>query len=278
MRNIWTIARMTFRETIRKRIVLTGATLGEAFFIAFTVGFRIIYVDIITDASIPRVVVTEMTNTLLLAGLYAVAFLSIAMGALLGADTLAGEIASGTIQTLVSKPARRLEVVLGKWLGFAVLLFFYSLLMSGGTILSVWLQSRYTPPNMLKGLSLIYLESLLIMTIALFCSSFLSGLASGGTVFGLWGLAFIGGWVEQIGAMVKNEAAVQVGIVISLIIPSEALWRRASFEMQSPMPVGMVSSPFVTISIPSPLMVAYAGIYLILVLLYVVSVFQRRDL
>lgn len=277
MKNIWTIARMTFRETIRKRVVLTGATLGEAFFIAFTVGFRVIYINLNKD--LPSVAIVEITNTLLLAGLYGVAFLSIAMGALLGADTLAGEIASGTIQTLVSKPARRLEVVLGKWLGFAILLFFYSLLMSGGTILSVWLQSRYAPPNVLKGLSLIYLESLLIMTISLFCSSFLSGLASGGTVFGLWGLAFIGGWVEQIGATVKNETAVQVGVVISLIIPSEALWRRASFEMQSPVSAaGMGISPFATISVPSLLMVAYAGIYLILVLLYAVSVFQRRDL
>ncbi|NOH04704.1 MAG: ABC transporter permease [Chloroflexi bacterium] len=166
----------------------------------------------------------------MLAGLYAATFLSAAMGALLGADTLSGEIISGTIQTIVSKPVRRSDVVLGKWLGFAILLAVYSLLMSGGTVLSVWLQSGYAPRNVLQGLSLIYLEALLIMTIALSCSSFLSGLATGGVVFGLYGLSFIGGWVEQIGSYLQNETAIRVGIVTSLIIPSESLWRRAAFR------------------------------------------------
>jgi hypothetical protein len=58
-----------------------------------------------------------MSNFLLLAGLYAVAFLSVAMGALLSADTLAGEISSGTIQTIVTKPLRRSDVVLGQMAG-----------------------------------------------------------------------------------------------------------------------------------------------------------------
>ena len=126
----------------------------------------------------------EEYNFLLLAGLYAVTFLSIAMGALLAADTLAGEISSGTIQTIVTKPIRRSDVVFGKWLGFAVLLGLYFLLMSGGTVLSVWLQSGYAPSNLLVGSALIYLEALLIMTISLACSSAMLG--SGDRRRGIW--------------------------------------------------------------------------------------------
>jgi hypothetical protein len=36
------IARMTFREAIRRRIVLTGLVLGILFLIIFSIGFRII--------------------------------------------------------------------------------------------------------------------------------------------------------------------------------------------------------------------------------------------
>ena len=183
--------------------------------------------------SFARVAQNEMSNFLLLAGLYAVAFLSVAMGALLSADTLAGEISSGTIQTIVTKPLRRSDVVLGKWLAFAGLLGLYLLLMSGGAVLSVYLQSGYLPRNLLAGLSLIYLEALLVMTISLACSSAMPALATGGMVFGLYGLAFIGGWIEQIGAIFHNQTAVQVGIVTSLLFPTEAIWRRAAFEMQS---------------------------------------------
>ena len=283
MRNIWIIARMTFREAIRQRIVLTGLVLGLVFLTAFSFGFHEIYNNIQHRTDGIGEVYTNVLNNesigfLSLAGLYAVTFLSAAMGALLGADTLSGEIVSGTIQTIVTKPVRRSDVVLGKWLGFAILLALYSLLMSGGTVLSVRIQSGYTPRNILQGISLIYFESVLIMTISIFCSSFLSGLATGGVVFGLYGLSFIGGWVEQIGAVLQNETAVRVGIVTSLIIPSEALWRRAAFEMQSPLSAGLGISPFGTTSVPSPLMIGYAIIYLALALMAAISTFNHRDL
>lgn len=283
MKNIWILARMTFREAIRRRIVLTGLVLGVAFLVIFSIGFHMIYAAAMeatnpAPGAVARVAQGEGTNALLLMGLYAVAFLSVAMGALLGADTLAGEITSGTIQTVVTKPIRRSDVILGKWLGFAGLLALYSLLMSGGTVISVLIQAGYSPPHLAAGLALIYLEALLIMTISLSCSSTLSGLATGGVVFGLYGLAFIGGWIEQFGSLLQNQTAVKVGIVTSLIVPSEALWRRASFEMQSPLAGVLQMSPFGAVSVPSTLMVVYAILYLVIALILAINVFQRRDL
>lgn len=280
MRNIWTLARMTFREAIRRRIVLTGLVLGVCFLIIFSIGFHMISTEVIAEeGGLPsRMIRTESSNALMLMGLYAVTFLSIAMGALLGADTLAGEISSGTIQTLASKPVRRADIVLGKWLGFAELLALYVLFMSGGTVLSVFLQSGYLPKNLLTGLSLIYFEAVLVMTVALFFSSILPGLATGGVVFGLYGLAFIGGWIEQIGAMLHNPTAVKIGIITSLIIPSEALWRRATYEMQTPLVGAMEFSPFGTVSAPSVAMVVYAGVYLALTLWAAINMFENRDI
>ncbi|MBK9210932.1 MAG: ABC transporter permease subunit [Anaerolineales bacterium] len=283
MNMIWIIARMTFLEAVRRRIAMAGLVLGLIFLIAFTLGFRAIYIHSyaslkMTNDVYRNLISNESINVLLLTGLYAVTFLSAAMGALLGADTLSGDIISGTIQTIVSKPINRSEVVLGKWLGYSILLALYSLLMSGGVVFSVWIQSGYLAQNLLPGLSLIYLESLLILTIAITCSSFLPGLAAGSVVFGLYGLAFIGGWVEQIGAVMQNEAAVQFGIMISLFIPSEALWRRAAFEMQTPISAVLHISPFGTLSIPSPLMVEYALLYLVLSLLKALNIFKKRDL
>jgi Cu-processing system permease protein len=283
MKNVMVLARMTFREAIRRRMVLTGLVLGTCFLVIFSIGFHMISAAAYSSASragetAGRVIQKEGINVLLLAGLYAVAFLSIAMGALLGADTLAGEISSGTIQTIVTKPVRRSDVVFGKWLGFAGLLGLYVALMAGGTVLSVWIQSGYTPLHLPEGLALIYLESLLIMTISLTLSSALSGLATGGVVFGLYGLAFIGGWIEQFGSILNNQTAVKVGIVTSQIIPSEALWRRASFEMQTPLAGALGMSPFGTFSVPSGLMIGYAILYLLVTLGIAVNVFQNRDL
>ena len=278
------IARLTFREAIRRRIMLAGLVLGVAFVILFSIGTHFIFGQIAKDtaANLPsqmaaNVMIAESTNTFMMMGLYAATFLSIAMAALLGADTLAGEINSGTIQTIATKPIRRADVVLGKWLGFAELLGLYVLLLCGGIVLSTFIQSGQIPQNLLIGLGLIYMESVLIMTITLMLSSAFPALATGGIVFGLYGLAFIGGWVEQFGALLQNDTAIKVGIITSLIIPSESLWRRAAFEMQTPL-TGTFGSPFAAISVPSPLMMGYAFLYLILVLASAVRIFQARDL
>ena len=278
------IARLTFREAIRRRIMLAGLVLGIAFVILYSIGTHFIF-EQIAESSAERmpsqmaanIVNAEATNTFMMMGLYAATFLSIAMAALLGADTLAGEINSGTVQTIATKPIRRSDIVLGKWLGFAGLLGLYVLLLCGGIFLSVFLRTGYTPQNLLTGLGLIYMESILVMTITLMLSSAFPALATGGIVFGLYGLAFIGGWVEQFGAVLQNPTAIKVGIVTSLIIPSESLWKRAAFEMQAPI-TGSFGSPFTTTSVPSPLMMGYTFLYLVLVLFIAVRIFQKRDL
>jgi ABC-type transport system involved in multi-copper enzyme maturation permease subunit len=284
MKSIGVLARMTFQEAIRRRIVLTGLVLGVLFLIVFSIGLRMISTEIAREttleggAAYQNIMRTEMSNFLLMAGLYAATFLSVAMGALLGADTLAGEINSGSIQTIVTKPVRRSHVVFGKWLGFAGLLALYAVLMSGGVVLVTFLQSDYLPRNLWTGLSLIYLESLMVMTISLAGSSAMPALATGGMVFGLYGLAFLGGWIEQIGSLLQNPTAVQIGIVTSLVIPTEALWRRAAFEMQTPLSSALGFSPFAAFSVPSLLMVAYAVLYLLIVFSIAVSTFNRRDI
>ncbi len=284
MKSIGVLARMTFQEAIRRRIVLTGLVLGILFLIVFSIGSRLISTEIVREtiveggAAYQNIMRTEMSNFLIMAGLYAATFLSAAMGALLGADTLAGEINSGSIQTIVTKPVRRSDVVFGKWLGFAGLLGLYALLMAGGVVLIVFLQSNYLPRNVLTGLSLIYLESLLVMTISLAGSSAMPALATGGMVFGLYGLAFLGGWIEQIGTLLSNPAAVQIGIVTSLVVPTEALWRRAAYEMQTPLAGALGMSPFGAFSVPSALMILYAMLYLLIVFSIAVSTFNRRDI
>jgi Cu-processing system permease protein len=279
------IARLTFREAIRRRIMLAGLVLGVAFVIIYSVGIHFILRQIASDAAAnmpnqmaANIMNAEATNGFLMMGLYAATFLSVAMAALLGSDTLAGEINSGTIQTIATKPIRRADVVLGKWLGFAELLGLYVLLLAGGITLSVFLQSGYTPDNLFIGLGLIYMESVLIMTITLMLSAAFPALATGGIVFGLYGLSFIGGWVEEIGSMLQSDTAVKVGIITSLINPSESLWKRAAFEMQTPIMGAFFGSPFSSLSVPSPLMMAYTFLYLIGILFLAVRIFQSRDL
>jgi hypothetical protein len=46
-----------------------------------------------------------------------------------------------------------------------------------------------------------------------------STLTNGGMVFGLFSVAFIGGWIEQFGAFLSNQTAINIGIIASLLPP-----------------------------------------------------------
>jgi ABC-type transport system involved in multi-copper enzyme maturation permease subunit len=272
------IAHLTFREALRRKMILAALLLGIAFLIIFDLGFYFIMRDFANDVSAPPArVLNEALNFLTLAGIYVVNFLCIAIGALITADSLAGEIQSGTIQTTVTKPIRRSTLVLGKWLGQAFLLFLYIVLMGGGVIASICLLGHYTPPNWFTGLALIYINSLIIMTLTLALSSSMSTLATGGTVFGAYGLAFIGGWIERIGTQLNNQTAIDLGILSSLLVPCEAVWNKAARLMSSPLMAIIGSSPFTSASEPSPL-IAYAGLYLGVALAIAIYRFGKRDL
>ncbi len=273
------IARLTFREASRRWILWMALLLGIVFLAVYAIGFNEIHKDMLRRAGeVARVQRNEFYNFMVMAGLYAVNFLAAIMTVLTSVDTLSGEIASGTIHTLVSKPLQRWEIVLGKWLGFAAMLLLYLLLMAGGVLASGYLLAGYLPSNAFLGVCVMAFNVLLLLSVSLMGGAVLSTLANGALVFGLYGLAFIGGWIEQFGALLQNQTAINIGILCSLILPSEALWKRAAYEMQSPLVAAMGISPFSSATVPSPLMVAYAILYAALALGLAIRFFTRRDL
>jgi ABC-type transport system involved in multi-copper enzyme maturation permease subunit len=138
--------------------------------------------------------------------------------------------------------------------------------------------SGYTPPNFWAGLALLILEGLIVLSLAIFGGTMLSTLANGVLVFMLYGLAFIGSWVEQIGAAMESETAVQIGIIASLIMPSETMWRMVSDLLQPPMLRELGFTPFTIFSKPSNAMVIYAIVYMAALLVGALYQFERRDL
>ena len=277
------IARLTFAEAARRRILLAALILGVIFLLIYGLGFHFILADVERSMRNRSLVqLNEVRNFLMMAGMYVVNFLTIMMTVLTSVDTLSGEIASGTIHTMVSKPIRRWEILLGKWLGFAGMVSLYLLLMAGGVVGLVFALSGYTPPHPLAGMALMWLNALLLLSVSLMGGTLFSTLANGVMVFGLYGIAFIGGWIEQIGTFLQNQAnsqtAVNIGVITSLILPSEALWKRAASELQSPLVAALGFSPFSSTSVPSNAMIVYAVIYLLVVFALAVHLFNIRDL
>jgi len=211
-------------------------------------------------------------------GLYAVDLLAVLMTILTSIDTLSGEIASGTIQAIATKPVPRWQVLLGKWFGFLGMLTAYIAIMVVGVNAITYAMAGVTARHLVSGLSLMWMESVVLLSVTFAFATYFSTLTTGVLTLGLHGLAFLGGWIEQFGAMTQTQRAVNVGVIASVLMPSEALWRRAAFEMQSPLASAMRISPFSTLSVPSTAMIFYAVIYLTIALVIAIRRFSQRDL
>lgn len=275
MNAIATITWLTFREAWRRRMVQAALALGMLFLILFGVGFTLIDRNM-REQGISAIQLGFSHNLLLMAGLYVIHFLTIMLAIFASVDTIAGEIASHTIQALATKPVRRWQIVMGKWCGYAGMLVLYLVLLGGGILGIVYSVAGYSPPHPAAVLLLI-LEALVLLSLSLLGGTYVSTLTNGVVLFMLYGVAFIGAWVEQIGALLQSHAAVNIGIMTSLVLPVEALWRRAAYLMQ-PQLLSAVPSPFGGASPPSQAMVLYAAVYAAIALGLALRSFQKRDL
>jgi Cu-processing system permease protein len=274
---VWIMAGVTFREAARKKMLWMALAAGAAFLILFGTGLHYQAREIRSQGVSP-ILRREIAFTMVTMGLYAVDLLAVLMTILTSVDTLSGEIASGTIQAVATKPVPRWQVLLGKWLGFVAMLTAYIALMVGGVNAVTYAMAGVTARHLVVGFSLIWMESIVLLSVTFAFATYFSTLTSGVLALGLHGLAFLGGWIEQFGAIAQTQRAVDVGVIASVLMPSEALWRRAAFEMQSPLANAMRISPFNTLSVPSGAMVVYAGVYLAIALLIAIRRFSQRDL
>ena len=275
---IFVIARLTIREAQRRRLLWVALFMGIAFLLVFGIAFHFIRLDIERQVTAPDEL-TFVSVLLLTAGLYAVNLLTNVLAVLVSITTISGEIESHTIDAIVTKPFPRWQVVVGKWLGYAGLVLLYLALLVAGLMLIVYLRSGFYMENIGRGVLMMALAALLVLTVSIAGGTRLSTIANGVMTFMLFGIAFLGGLVEQVGALIRNTAAVNVGIVSSLIMPADSLWKKAvgyfqPGESMNPFELG----PFAAITEPSSLMVVYAVFYLIVLLGFAMWSFSRRDL
>lgn len=278
MRGTLTIARLTWLEARRRKIALAAVLCGLVFLaIVATVAFfahRSVAQGVVANLVQQRI----MFQMLLQVGLYVVNFLVVACAILLSVDTLSGEISSGVIQTLASKPIDRSAIVLGKALTYCLMTGAYLALMAGGVVLSVWAAAGIVVPHVPSALLLMWLGATAMLAVTILGGTRLTTIANGIVAFALYGIAFIGGWVEQIATVMRNDAVRYVGTAISLASPADAMYRRAAHELQPFSALGIQLTPFTPLSVPSVAMIVWALAFVLATLLLAIRTFRHRPL
>jgi ABC-type transport system involved in multi-copper enzyme maturation permease subunit len=278
MRGVFDIGRLTFVEARRRRILLAAVVCGLLFLAVYGV---VVYFALRVPArpEAQTLMMRQMAVYMITAvGLYAVNLLVVALSVMLPVDTLSGEISSGVMQTLASKPLHRWEIVLGKWLVYLLMIAAYILLMAGGVVTLVWVLRGYAPSHLIETFGLMLLEAAVMLSICIAGGTRFSTVTNGIVAFAFYCLAFVGGWVEQVGTFVGNDAARYIGTSISLVSPADAVWRLALHVLQPPLMRAMELTPFSPASVPSPAMIVWAVGFIAVALIYAVRKFNTRAL
>jgi Cu-processing system permease protein len=277
MNGMWTMAGVTFREAARRRILWTALIAGALLLAVFAIALRLQVLEFQSRAMSPFVRY-QVESGMLMIGLYTCDLLAVVMTILTSIDTLAGEISSGTIQAIATKPIARWQIFAGKFIGFTGMVTAYVALTFAGTVAVSYAVTGVVPEHPLRGVVLIVFECLVALSVTFLLGTRFGTLTNGVLALGLQGVAFMGGWLEQVSGFSQSAHIVTLGIVSSLIMPGESLWRRAAYEMQTPLAGSLSFSPFANVSIPSVTAIGYAGFYLVVVLAIATWQFGRRDL
>jgi ABC-type transport system involved in multi-copper enzyme maturation permease subunit len=291
-RYVLAIARFTLQEAVSRRLILAGVLISLVFIGLFFVGFHFAY-DRALDASTSaeaRLSLGLAFAFLTLFGVYVVNYLASFLALFLSVAAVSGEIDSGTLHALLARPLRRSEFILGRWLGYACMLGIYIAAMTGLVLLIARLIAGYEVPDPAPALLLMLLEGVLLLTLSLFGSTILPTLANGIVVFTLLGLAWLGGLIEFVGRLLAvaedptaGETLLNIGTTVSLVLPSDALWRGASYYLESPSMLAALgttrgSIPFFSTLPPTPALIGWAIGYVVVVLGGAILAFRARDL
>jgi Cu-processing system permease protein len=162
---IYAIALNTFREASRRRVIW-GIVLGVVGFNMF--GIALGELSLYEQARVARDV-----------GLAGISIFGCITAMVLGVSLLYNEVQRRTTHTILAKPLRRSEFVVGKYVGMAatltVLVVAFALVMTG----LLALQEVPVTRALIQGVVLAYVEVLLVAAVAIFFSAVSSPFLSG---------------------------------------------------------------------------------------------------
>src|SRR2546425_10021322 len=151
VRPVLTIARLTILEASRRRLLLALGVLTVVVIVLTSWGFsRLPTMSGVTPAEV-RLASSQLT--ILVAFMFSGV---LALGStLVAAPSIASDIESGIALAILPRPIRRSEVLMGKWLGLAVLVALYAAGSGVLELLGIWWGTGYLPPNPVAALAFV---------------------------------------------------------------------------------------------------------------------------
>ena len=190
MQSVMAVAKNTFRETIRDKILY-----HLVFFALLLIGSSVL-LGTLTIGEQARIV-----NDL---GLAAINLVAVIIAIFIGVGLVSREIERRTIYTILARPITRIQFVLGRYIGLAGIVTVNIAIMFAMFLATIWLSGFATHAALFQAVQLILVESLVVMAIALLFSTFSSATLSASMTIGLY---IVGHLTSDLKAIAEKSAS-----------------------------------------------------------------------
>lgn len=282
-----TIARLTLLEALRRKLLLALGLL--TLLVVLLTGWGFQRLTTLTDRNGAPLSPTEVqliaSQLLIVVGFMFSGVLALG-SVFVAAPAIASEVESGVVLAILPRPLRRVDLLLGKWLGLAALVIGYAILAGALELVAVRLAVGYLPPSPLQAVSYVAAEGVVLMTLALFLSTRVAAMTGGIIALVTFFMAWLGGVAGGIGVAFDNAAIASIGSLSRVLLPTDGLWRGAVYSLEPEAVLALAraagpriaGSPFFALAPPTTAYLAWVGLWLASILGLALWSFARRDL
>jgi ABC-type transport system involved in multi-copper enzyme maturation permease subunit len=213
-------------------------------------------------------------------GLASISVFGLAIAVFIGIGLVWKEVERRSIYTLLSKPMRRQEFLLGKYCGLVLTLVINVAVMTAAYYAVLAYMQAISPPNLraswpapapdpalLKAIALIMLELMLVTAIAVLFSTFSSPFLSAMLTAGVWVIGHFNQDLRDYGATIPSPLAAAMARGVYYVVPNFS-----AFDIKLQV-VHAQAVPFSYVGLTA----LYGFTYIAFVLVGAVIIFSRRD-
>lgn len=247
------VAGNTFRETIRDKILY-----NLVLFAVLLIGASVL-LGTLTIGEQARIV-----NDL---GLAAINLVAVIIAIFVGIGLVTKEIERRTIYTILARPITRVQFILGKYLGLGFIVSVNVAIMFAMFLVTIWLSGNVIYGSLFQAVELILVETLLVMAIAMFFSTFSSSTLSATMTLGLYIIGHLTSDIKSIAEKSQNPLTESMMAALYYVCPNlEMLNVKGQAASGLLVDVGYQATA-----------TAYGLLYAGLLLTGACLIFQRRD-
>ncbi len=272
----------TIREIVRRRFAIAAlwATLGVAVLTGW--GFWSLH-NLHAEHGKPLspVEIHAVAALLVVFIAFLFSFILAFAATLVASPMLSTEVESGVLLPVLARPISRAQIVVGKAIGLAVVLTLYGALAGLLEFSMVWLATGYLPPHPVAAIAALLDLSFVMLALTLALGARMQMIAGSIVAVIAFGIAWMTGVVAAFGPPYHNEVLIRVGVVSQLLLPTDAMWRVAVYQLEPAAllhagPFGPLG-PFSVIAPPPPATIVWSLVWMVVVVGLAVRSFARRD-